>query len=146
MCALRIDPDATSSRLDLPTDQAAQHNVLRSLIGGSTDRAVYHRNALLHVHGNGAGMRLPVNPAAWALACSWRGLALPYLLYGPVIVTGPDTSGTVEDLKDRLLAQAEEVARRAEELRLEWSARPPVSEPAARQELLAYARRAIHRT
>ncbi|MBO3681726.1 hypothetical protein [Streptomyces sp. NEAU-YJ-81] len=143
MSALRIDPDATSSRLNLPTDSTAQHDVLRSLIAGSTDRAVYHRQALLHLHSNGAGIRLPVNPAAWALACTWRGLNLPYLLYGPVIVTGPDTSGAIEDLNDRLLTEAEKVADKALELRLEWSARPPVSEPAAQNELLAYARRAL---
>ncbi|MEU4896235.1 hypothetical protein AB0B12_26370 [Streptomyces sp. NPDC044780] len=146
MCALRIDPDSTSSRLALPTDQTAQYDILRSLIGGNPDRAIYHRQALLHLHGNGAGTRLPVNPAAWALACAWRGLNLPYLLYGPVLVTGPDTRGAVENLNDSLLAQAEEIARRTAELRMEWSTRPPVSEPAARLELLAYTRRATHRT
>ncbi|MEU5930649.1 hypothetical protein ABZ817_45545 [Streptomyces antimycoticus] len=143
MRALCINPDATSSHLGLPTDQAAQHHALRNLIGGSTDRAVYHRQALLHVHGNGAGTQLPVNPAAWALACAWRGLNLPYLLYGPIIVTGPDTGGTVEELNDRLLAQAEEVTRTVQELQRQWSTRPPESEPATRQELLTYARRAI---
>ncbi|MEV8063122.1 hypothetical protein AB0P37_43630 [Streptomyces antimycoticus] len=140
--ALHIDPDATSWHLELPEDASAQHDVLCRLIGDTVDRAMYHRQALLHVHGNGAGMRLPVNPAAWALACAWRRLDLPYLLYGPVIVTGPDTSGVIETLNDRLLSQAEEVARRTKELHLEWSTRPPVSESAARHELLAYARRA----
>ncbi|WP_413804343.1 hypothetical protein [Streptomyces sp. OE57] len=120
--------------------------MIRSLIGGTTDRAVYHRQALLHVHGNGAGRRLPVNPAAWALACAWRGLNLPYLLYGPVLVTGPDTGGAVETLNDRLLAQAEEVTRIVQELRGQWSTRPPMSEPAAREELLANARQATHCT
>ncbi|GAA2345085.1 hypothetical protein [Streptomyces violaceusniger] len=86
--ALHIDPDATFSHLDLPEDAHAQRDILRSLIGDTVDRAIYHRQALLHLHGNGAGRRLPVNPAAWALACAWRGLDLPYLLYGPVIVTG----------------------------------------------------------
>ncbi|MEU8481043.1 hypothetical protein [Streptomyces hygroscopicus] len=146
MRALRIDPDATSSRLDLPADQAAQRDMLRSLIGGSPDQAVYHRRALLHVHGSGTRMRLPVNPAAWALACAWRGLDLPYLLYGPVVVTGPGTGGALTALNDRLLGEAEDVTRRVEELRSEWATRPPASESAARLELLAYARRAIRRS
>ncbi|MFJ2349597.1 hypothetical protein [Streptomyces antimycoticus] len=146
MRALRINPDATSTRLHLPTEQAAQHDLIRRLIGGSTDRAVYHRQALLHVHHNGTGTQLPVNPAAWALACTWRGLDLPYLLYGPVIITGPDTGSTIEELNDRLLTQAEKITRTAQELRLEWSTRPSASEPAARLELLANARRATHHT
>ncbi|MDN3061263.1 hypothetical protein PH213_43620 [Streptomyces sp. SRF1] len=87
-----------------------------------------------------------MNPAAWALACAWRGLDLPYLLYGPVIVTGPDPGGAVETLNNSLLAQAEEVTRTVAELRGQWSTQPPMSEPAARLELLANARRAIHRT
>ncbi|MFD8340201.1 hypothetical protein ACFV42_47640 [Streptomyces solisilvae] len=144
--ALHIDPDAASSRLNLPEDANAQHDILRSLIGDTADRAIYHRQALLHLHSNGAGRRLPVNPAAWALACVWRGLDLPYLLYGPVIVTGPDTRGVLQTLTDSLLDEAEEIARRTAQLRVEWSTRPPASEPAARLELLANARRATHRT
>ncbi len=140
--ALHIAPDATSSHLDLPEDAHAQHDILRNLIGDTVDRAVYHRQALLHLHGNGAGRRLPVNPAAWALACAWRRLDLPYLLYGPVIVTGPDTRGVLQTLADSLLGEAEEVARRVEELRLEWSTRPPASESAARHELLTHTQQA----
>ncbi|MBL1102615.1 hypothetical protein [Streptomyces coffeae] len=88
-------------------------------------------------------MRLSVNPAAWTLACAWRGLDLPYLIYGPAIVTGPTAGGAAQGLTDRLLAEAEDVARRVEELRNEWSTRRPASEDAARRELLAYARRVL---
>ncbi|MGR3938473.1 hypothetical protein [Streptomyces sp. BRA346] len=141
--ALRIDPDASSLRIDLPGEATAQDDLLRELIGDTIDRGHYHRQAPMHVHGSGQRMQLPVNVAAWALACAWRGLDLPYLLYGPVVVTGPYVGRVFRGLDERLVYEAEDVARRVGELRNEWATRAPVDESAARRELLAYARRAV---
>jgi 2-polyprenyl-6-methoxyphenol hydroxylase-like FAD-dependent oxidoreductase len=87
MRALRIAPDTTVTELDLP--ESGAHSTIRDHIGttGPVDHGVYHRRALLHIHGDGHRMGLAQNITAWALASTWRGLAL-YPIHGPVVVTG----------------------------------------------------------
>jgi hypothetical protein len=77
--ALNIRPDGTAEPLELPDDYAAQRQELRGLLGGTVDAGVYHRQAQLHVHGGGPTAKdLPLNVAAWALACAWRGPDIGY--------------------------------------------------------------------
>lgn len=52
--ALRIDLESIAERIELPDDCAGRRQALRDLVGGSIDRGVYHRRALMHVHGEGA--------------------------------------------------------------------------------------------
>ncbi|MFJ3714124.1 hypothetical protein [Streptomyces sp. NPDC090053] len=141
-CALRIDSDNTTAKVVLPDgDPSAQRSVLREQIGGSPEGAVYHRRALLHVHGDGRNAGLAPNLAGWALACVWRGRELPYQLCGPVVVTGPYADeGGVAPLEEGLLRQAEVTAQTVRETLAAWKHRPPVSNEAAVQELLAYVR------
>jgi hypothetical protein len=81
MRALRIAPDTTVTELDLP--ESGAHSTSRDHIGttGPVDHGVYHRRALLHIHGDGHRMGLAQNITAWALASTWRGLAL-YPIHG----------------------------------------------------------------
>lgn len=82
------------------------HAEIRHILGGSPDRAVYHREALLWVHGNGAGESLPSNLPAWTLARAWRGLTLDHQLFGDVVITGRGPDGDAEPLSADLSAQA----------------------------------------
>lgn len=76
--ALRIDPDTTLTELALPAVDA--HSVIREHVGtsGAVDQAVYHRRALLHLHGEGQVIKLRESLAAWP----WRvpGVARPSTL------------------------------------------------------------------
>ncbi|MEV6400962.1 hypothetical protein AB0M39_40345 [Streptomyces sp. NPDC051907] len=84
------------------------------------------------------------NLGAWSLACAWRGLELPYALYGVVVVTGPRLGdGGVAPLEDLLAQQVHAVAQTVRETVEEWRRRPPASGDAAAQELLAYVRRDV---
>ncbi|MFC9816054.1 hypothetical protein ACFVJM_28805 [Streptomyces virginiae] len=137
--ALRIDTDGTVGLVAWPEEHAERRDVVRSAVGGFPDEAVYHRRASLHVHGSGQIERLPLNLPAWVLASTWRGMEIPYGLYGPAVVTGPQFAGLDEDLAGTVQAVCAAVA----EIRLEWVTRPPVGELQARAELLAAARHAI---
>ncbi|MGP4001698.1 hypothetical protein [Streptomyces sp. 8N706] len=138
--ALRIDVTGGVTEVTLPEDGTGQRAVIAQLLGGAADRGVYHREVLLHVHGDAAQM-LDANFAAWALACVWRGLELPYWLYGDVVLTGPEAGGgAVAGLDGRLADQARAVVAGVHEVMSEWEQRPPRSEEAARAEVLANAR------
>lgn len=139
MEVLRIDTDGAVAVLPWPADERERWEVVRAAVGGSADAAVYHRRAHLHVHGNGQAEALSRNLSAWALASVWRGMDIPYGLYGPVVVTGPQLTGLDEDLASEVRAVCAAVA----EIRQEWTARPPVGEPQARAELLAAARYSV---
>jgi hypothetical protein len=103
---------------------------------------VYHRRAVLHIHGNGQKLGLSQNLAAWALASAWRGMPL-YPLAGPIVVTGRTASGDVTALDDDLVQHAKAVARTVRDTLSEWRARPPASNEASVNELLAYAVRDV---
>jgi hypothetical protein len=136
--ALRIDPDATVEPFMLPAAQAAQRQDLRDLLGGTVDAGVYHRQALLHVHGGGpTGQDLPLNVAAWTLDSTWQGMEI-YGLYGTAVVTGPNRpDGGSAALDDGLAQQVRAVCAAVRDVLIEWQTRPPAGEAAARAEVLA---------
>jgi hypothetical protein len=123
--ALRINPDATVEPLMLPDAQAAQRQELRDLLGGTVDAGVYHRQALLHVHGGGpAGQDLPLNVAAWTLASTWRGMEI-YGLYGTAVVTGPSRpDGGSDSLDESLVRRVRAVCAAVREVLGEWQTLP----------------------
>ncbi|MFF6969369.1 hypothetical protein ACFY9G_39100 [Streptomyces anthocyanicus] len=143
---MKIAPDATVTELDLP--EADKRAVIWELLGSPDTvdqgiyQGIYHRRAVLHVHGNGRQLGLPQNLAAWALASAWRGTAL-YLLAGPVAITGRTMAGELTGLDGDLVRHARVVAQTVRETLTEWRRRPPVSNEAAISELLAYATRDI---
>ncbi|WP_345600017.1 hypothetical protein [Streptomyces coacervatus] len=106
------------------------------------DQGVYHRRAVLHIHGNGLNLGFPQNLAAWALASAWRGMPL-YPLAGPIVITGRTASGEVTALDDDLVQHALAVTQTVRETLGEWRTRPPGSNEAALNELLAYAARDV---
>ncbi|WP_406482472.1 hypothetical protein [Streptomyces sp. NBC_01615] len=142
MHALRIESDATVTDLNLPLTDA--HSAVLEHVGSpdAVDQGVYHRRAVLHIHGNGRTLGLPQNLAAWALASAWRGMTL-YLLAGPVVVTGRTAAGDVTALDDDLVQHVQAVAQTVRDTLSEWRARPPASNEAAIGELLAYAARDV---
>ncbi|MGW2651782.1 hypothetical protein ACWC2T_44690 [Streptomyces sp. NPDC001393] len=142
MRVLRISPDTAVTELDLAETDV--HSAIQVHIGSAdaVDQGVYHRRALLHVHGGGCGMGLAQNITAWALASAWRGIAL-YPIHGPVIVTGRAQDGGVVGLADDLAQHAHAVAQTVRETLGEWRSRPPASNEAALSELLAYAARDV---
>ncbi|MGW0778414.1 hypothetical protein ACWD01_33405 [Streptomyces sp. NPDC002835] len=142
--ALRIETDGSAERLTFRGDGHKQRQVLRALLGDTVDPALYHRRALLHVHGSGATQGLPFNPAAWALACAWRGVDLDYGLHGRVIVTGPG-DGRFAPLDADLETQVRNIAAAVRGILLEWRTRRPAGEQAARAEILAAARYCLSR-
>ncbi|MCX4598277.1 hypothetical protein OG819_55045 [Streptomyces sp. NBC_01549] len=142
MHALRIATDAPVTDLNLPLTDA--HSAILEHVGSpdAVDQGVYHRRAVLHIHGNGRTLGLPQNLAAWALASAWRGMTL-YPLAGPVVVTGRTAAGDVTALDDDLVQHVQAVAQTVRDTLSEWRARPPASNEAAIGELLAYAARDI---
>ncbi|MFK4227549.1 hypothetical protein [Streptomyces sp. NPDC019890] len=142
MRALRIDPDATVTDINLPEPDA--HSAIRNTWDPPTPstRGAYHQRAVLHIHGSGRTLALPQNLAAWALASVWRGMAL-YPLAGPIVVTGRTATGDVATLEDDLAQHAKAVAQTVRDTLTEWRTRPPASNEAAISELLAYASRAV---
>ncbi|NUK21694.1 hypothetical protein [Streptomyces lunaelactis] len=142
MRALRIDPDATVTDVDLPEPDA--HSAIRGIVGSldAVDQGAYHRRAVLHIHGSGRKIGLPQNLAAWALASAWRGMTL-YPLAGTIVVTGRTAIGDVTALDDDLVQHAESVAQSVRDTLAEWRTRPPASHEAAIGELLAYAARDV---
>ncbi|MEV7525640.1 hypothetical protein [Streptomyces sp. NPDC091371] len=135
---LGVDADGAVTVLPWPDDVVQQGLLIRAGVGGPADTGVYHRRAVLHVHGSGQRDGLPMNLAVWALACVWRGIELPYGLYGAAVVTGPQSQGLDDDLAAEVRAVCEAVA----DVRAEWRGRPPTGEGPARAELLAAARHA----
>jgi hypothetical protein len=142
MRGLRIDPYATVTDLNLPEPDA--HSTIREHVGfpDAVDQGVYHRRAVLHIHGNGREIGLPQNLAAWALASAWRGLAL-YPLAGAIVVTGRTDTGDLTALDDDLVQHAQAVAHTVGETLAHWRTRPPASNEAAISELHAYAARDV---
>ncbi|MFD8886712.1 hypothetical protein ACFV0H_30015 [Streptomyces erythrochromogenes] len=139
MKLLRIDTDGAVVGGPCLEEQRERRDVVRTVLGGLPEEAVYHRRASLYVHGSGQVERLPMNLTGWVLASVWRGLEIPYGLYGPVVVTGPQMTDLDEDLVGEVLAVCAAVA----EVRLEWVTRAPAGETQARVELLAAARQAL---
>lgn len=137
--ALRIGVDGAVVVLSWPDDDAARWAQVKDLVGGPVDRAVYHRQAHFHVHGNGASGGLSMNLAAWVLASLWRGMEIPYGFYGPVVVTGPERCA----LGDGVAGEVRAVCAAVAEVRQEWVSRPPVGERAARAEVLDAARHSV---
>jgi hypothetical protein len=132
--AVVIDTNGATRTVDLPSGRAPWRTEVDRLLGGRAEAARYHRGATLHVNADGATRP---NITAWVLACAWRGLELPYMLYGTVVVTGA-SDGHV--LPQTLAAQAERAANAISEVVEEWRGRPPVSDEAGTLELLATVR------
>jgi hypothetical protein len=122
---LRVAADAEVTAHDVADAQAVQPQHFASYVGGLPDQAVYHPRALLRVHGRGHTLGLPANLTAWAFACAWRGLHLPYLLHGPVIITGRDSGGGVAALDAQLGAPVHATAQIVRETLAQWRQRPP---------------------
>ncbi|MFH8737570.1 DUF3846 domain-containing protein [Streptomyces sp. NPDC017964] len=137
---MRIDVDTTVTVLDLPEDASEVQAAIRGTVGDAVNTAVYHRRALLHIH-DSANRESPLNLAAWTLASAWRGMSL-YPLHGTIVVTGClNEEGDVTGLDEDLVHQAEAVAVTVRETVQRCRERPPMSDEAAAQELLAYAAR-----
>ncbi|WP_042426740.1 hypothetical protein [Streptacidiphilus anmyonensis] len=119
------------------------HSEIRRLLAGSPDRAVHHREALLWIHGNGTGEGLPSNLPAWTLACAWRGLTLDYELFGDIVITGRTVDGDANSLEADLAEQARTVTATTLETLRRRQQKPPASNEAALNELLAYTARDV---
>ncbi|MGP4092576.1 hypothetical protein [Streptomyces sp. KR55] len=134
--------DATVTDFDLP--ETGAHSVIRELVGSpdAVDQGMYHRRAVLHIHGTGRQVGPPQNLAAWALASAWRGMTL-YPLAGTIVVTGRTATGDMTALDDDLVQHAKAVAQTVRETLAQWRTRPPASNEAAISELLAYAARDV---
>ncbi|MFF3950543.1 hypothetical protein ACFYYN_37905 [Streptomyces sp. NPDC001902] len=138
VAALRLEVTGVVETFELPEDYTRQRHVLRALLSGAVDGAVYHRRALIHVHGQGSlSPARQLNVAAWALASTWRGTELPYGLYGTAVVTGPNRAdggyGALDtDLADQIRSVGDAVVR----VLAGWQERPPQEEAQARAELL----------
>ncbi|OEV12223.1 hypothetical protein AN218_09360 [Streptomyces nanshensis] len=134
-CWLRIDVDATVEAVTVPAD--GQYRRLRELLGGPTDRGIYHRRAIHYVQDGPQRTDANWNLAAWAAACLWRRTVLSYEIYGPVVVTGPDSDeseglrGLDEDVARELRACADAVMR----CRERWRRMPVMSQEHLREVL-----------
>ncbi|MFJ4634058.1 hypothetical protein [Streptomyces sp. NPDC088847] len=137
-----IDPDTTVADISLPELDA--QSAIREHLGSpdAVDQGVYHRRAVMHVHGNGQTIGLPQNLTAWALASAWRGMPL-YPLAGSIVVTGRTATGDVTALDDDLAEHAKAAAQTVRETLAQWGMRPPASNEAAIGELLAYVARDV---
>lgn len=114
--AVLLSTEATATRIHLPDTPQGQHQALRGYIGDTVERAYYHRQAVLHLHGESQINGMPPNFAAYALACAWRGVRLPYALCGPIVITGPEEGGALVSLDDQLTRHAEYAAETARTL------------------------------
>ncbi|WP_042373873.1 hypothetical protein [Streptacidiphilus neutrinimicus] len=130
--------------IELPDDDRHRAEI-RRIVGGSPDQGLYHHEALLWVHGDGANGGLRRNLVAWALACTWRSLTLPHQFYGDVVVTGRAPDGTTAPLATNLAEQVRTITTTTLETVWLWQRRPPASNEAALSDLLAYAARDIGR-
>jgi hypothetical protein len=138
--ALCIAPDATVTEIAVPAEYTAQRQVLRGLVGGTVDAAVFHRRACVHVHGEGAILGAPLNVAAWALASGWREAEISYGLHGIAVVTDPDgADGASQALGTDLAAQVKAACAAVHDVLVERQTRPPAGEQAVWAEVLAAA-------
>ncbi|MFE0463735.1 hypothetical protein ACFW1A_31230 [Kitasatospora sp. NPDC058965] len=137
MLALQIDPAGPVEEIELPADPALRRRVLTTRLGGSPDPGVYHRRALMWMHGNAVYEGLPPNVVATALASAWRGMDIgaSYFLYGRVIVTG-SVDGDADHLDEGLAGQAREVGKLVAARALAWKTAPPASNEAAWEEIV----------
>ncbi|MEV4559033.1 hypothetical protein AB0K51_18875 [Kitasatospora sp. NPDC049285] len=137
MLALQIDPAGPVVEIELPDDPALRQRVLATRLGGSPDRGVYHRQALMWLHGNAIGEGLPPNVVATALASAWRGMDIgaSYFLHGRVIVTGA-VDGHADWLEEDLAGQVREVDQVVAECARAWATTPPASNEAAWAEIV----------
>ncbi|MEU9044500.1 MULTISPECIES: hypothetical protein [unclassified Kitasatospora] len=137
MFALQIDPAGPVVEIELPDDPALLRRVLATRLGGSPDRGVYHRRALMWLHGNTINEGLPPNVLATALASAWRGMDIgaSYFLHGRVIVTGA-ADGDADRLEEELAGQAREVGQVVADLARVWATVPPASNEAAWAEIV----------
>jgi len=141
--AVQIDPDGPVEVIELPEDPQLRERAIQARLGSRPDRGVYHREAIMLMHGNGA-QQLPPNVVATALASAWRGLDVgaSYFLHGRVLLVG-DADGRVVDLREDLAGNAFEIedilAGRAAAWRRDA---PPASNKAAWAEIVqeAFAR------
>ncbi|MEV7177844.1 hypothetical protein [Kitasatospora sp. NPDC093679] len=132
--ALQIEPNGQMEAIDLPDDPALRTRAITTRLSNSADRAVYHPQAVMWVHGNGA-RSLPPNLTATALASVWRGLDIgsSYFLHGRVLITAADEEA---DLRDDLAVQAQAVADAITNCGRSWRTAPPASNEAAWAEIL----------
>ncbi|MEU0186729.1 hypothetical protein ABZ312_37095 [Streptomyces sp. NPDC006207] len=139
VAALRLEVTGVVETFELPEDYPRQRQVLRALLSGAVDGSVYHRRALIHVHGQGSfSPARQLNVAAWALASTWRGTELPYGLYGTAVVTGPNRSGGGSHaLDDDLVQEVQEVSAAVADVLTTWQVTPPHAEAAARNAVRA---------
>jgi hypothetical protein len=137
MLALQIDPAGPVTKVELPDDPALLQRVVSTRLGGSPDRAVYHRRALMWLHGNAINEGMPPNVVATALASAWRGtdIGASYFLHGRVIVTGSEAGGA-DHLGEELTIQAQEVGQVIADRALAWQTAPPASNAAAWAEIV----------
>lgn len=138
VAALRLEVTGVVETFELPEDYTRQRQVLRALLIGAVDGAVYHRRALIHVHGQGSlSPSRQLNVAAWALASTWRRTELPYGLYGTAVVTGPNRSdGGYGALDEDLSAHVQAVSAAVSRVLATWVNCPPRGEAQARAEVL----------
>lgn len=107
---LQIDPDAATTALHLPSPSHARIEAVLHAVGGPTVRGAYHPTAVVHTNARGPLSGLPFNAVAWALASGWHGQALPYGLFGPVVVTTCADDGTIGPLPIDVMDEAARVA------------------------------------
>ncbi|MFD8079274.1 hypothetical protein ACFV3E_42390 [Streptomyces sp. NPDC059718] len=138
VAALRLEVTGVVESFELPEDSTRARQVLRALLSGAVDGAVYHRRALIHVHGQGSlSPARQLNVAVWALASTWRGTELPYGLYGTAVVTGPNRSdGGYNALDEDLSVHVQAVCAAVSRVLAAWADRPPRGEAQARADLL----------
>ena len=141
--AISIDADGGATAIDLPEDDGKLNTALRGILRGTPERALYHHRSQFWLHGDGQAEGLAPNLLAWTLAGAWMGRALPYQLYGTVIVTGRDHAGENAPLGEELTGHVHTVAETLKETMATWHRRPPASTDAAVDELLAYAIRDV---
>lgn len=133
---LRVDPEQTTTRLELPDDPGAQCRVLVEAVGGF-DRGRYHLQGLLHSGGVSFADRRRLILGVWALASTWRGVEL-YPLCGTIVVSGPErVDGGVEGLGAALTVPAEAALAAVSDVLARWRDQRPASETVARVEVLS---------
>ncbi|WP_030272870.1 hypothetical protein [Streptomyces sp. NRRL B-24484] len=130
--ALQINADMTVASVELPDEPALRQRAIAARLSGAADQAVYHRQALMWVHGNGAREGLPANLVATAVASAWRGLDVgaSYFLHGRVLVTGA-ANGDAGPLEEKLVGQVCAVAAAVTAQMAAFRTSPPASNEAA---------------
>ncbi|SEM78900.1 hypothetical protein [Streptacidiphilus jiangxiensis] len=135
--ALVIETDGSVRDTVLPVGAEERRAAIRELVGGYADQGRYHPEVLLHVASDGSPQP---NLLAWALASAWRGLDIPYLLYGTVVVTSA-VGGA--DLPPGMASHVHAAGEAVSVIAWEWRSRRPASDEAARAELIAGVRHSL---